>query len=199
MKTKICYNVEKIKKSLEENGYNFVKLPIAEESEDWGRHGKVYYFAKPEVKSVYYWYSFGTSASIMLNNNERVRALGSNITTNDKSVVSLNDNDWISPRLTFDGMYIEHTEDVVKWLHNHGVSQEILEDSSEEFKIYDTIVYEGVSTPQLSHGRWAYSSEPLVLDEREIEEILNDIDNDMLRKKMECILYARVFTKRGHW
>lgn len=197
MKVKICYNVEKIKKVLEENGYYFVKLHIKEEDEDWPtKTGEAYYFAKPEVISVEYWYGFGTSATINLQDGKRVRAYGSNIKTNDESVVSINHNDWISPKLTFNGEYIESTEVVTNWLLEHGVDKKDLEDSIEEFKIYETILYEGVPTPSKSHGYWGYNSESLVLDEREIEEALNNIEDDLLRKKIECVLYARVFKHR---
>ena len=199
MKVKICYNVEKIKKTLEENGYYFVKLPIKEEGEDWTKNGESYYFAKSEVASVHYWHSFGTSATINLNDGKHIRSYGSNITIDDASVVPLYQNDWISPKLTYNGEYIEATNIVDKWLIDHGISQEMLENASEEFKIYETITYEGVPTPSKSHGYWGYSSESLVLDEREIEEALNSIEDELLRKKIECVLYARVFKAQKHW
>ena len=198
MKVKICYKVEEIKKYLEAEGYVFAKIPVVEEDEDWpNKSYDAYYFAKPEVLSIRYWLSFGTTASINLIDGSFIRAYGSNIKSNDKSVVDLNNNDWISPKLTFNGEYVESTCVVLQWLLDHGISDKELESCSKEFHLYDTIVYNGVPTPQKSNGSWVYSSEPLVLDEREIETILNDIEDELLRRKVKCILYARVFNKRN--
>jgi hypothetical protein len=199
MRIKICYNVAVLKEVLKEAGYRFVKLPIKEESEDESTTGEAYYFAKSKVASVHYWHSFGTSATINLNDGKHIRSYGSNITIDDASVVPLYNNDWISPKLIYNGEYIEATNIVDNWLVNHGISQEILENASKEFKLYETITYEGVPTPSKRHGYWGYSSESLVLDEREIEEVLNSVENELLRKKIECVLYARVFTKQSHW
>ena len=195
VKVKICYNVEKIKKSLETNGYYLVKLPVVDESEDWCIKKDHYYFAKSEVESAEYYHSLGTSAIFRLKDGRYVRALGPNIRTNDDSVVEINNNDWFSPRLLFDGTCIESTDIVDKWLLTHGVSQEELDSAGEEYKIYETITYEGVTTPSKKYGCWSYSSESLILDEREIEEALNSINDELLRKKIECILYARVFKR----
>lgn len=195
MKVKICYNVEKIKAALEKNGYAFVKLPIVKESEDWGQKTERYYFAKPEVVSVDYYYGFWTSAVIKLHDGSTRTLYGPNINTKDETLLRINNNDFISPELKINDVWIEANDNVTNWLIDHGASMELLESSKQEFAIYETIEYFGVPTPSKSHGYWGYSSETLVLDEKEIEEALNSIENELLRKKIECILYARVFKR----
>ena len=70
-----------------------------------------------------------------------------------------------------------------------------LDKCKKEFNIYETIEFCGVPTPLKQHGYWAYSSETLVMDEKEIREILDDIEDELLREKTKCILYSRVFKR----
>jgi hypothetical protein len=59
------------------------------------------------------------------------------------------------------------------------------------------IEYPGVATPiPTSTGNYAYSNTPLVLTEREIDSVLNGIEDELLRKKIDCILHARVFKRK---
>ena len=195
MKTKICYNIEIIAKALKENGYGFVKLPIVEESEDWERKGYGYYFAKPEVKSIEYYHSLWTSAAVIFEDGTRKRALGKGVTSNVE-VIYLHNNDYVSPKMTVNDIWVEATEDITSWLLDHGVTMNNLEFCKQNFDVYETIEYIGVSTPSKSHGHWGYSSENLVLYEEEIKTILNSIEDELLREKVKCILYARVFKHR---
>lgn len=197
MNIKICYNVEIIGKELEKNGYNFVKLPVIRESADHCTHSTGYYFSKPEISSMkYYNNGFWRSVRIKIDNGEDVVAHSSNLKSNDMSLVRINDNDFISPELIVNDIWIESSDDVVNWLIKHGISMDLLEYSKREFTLYDSIEYPGVPTPSISHGYWAYSSDALVLDEREIEIVLNSIEDKLLREKIKCILYARVFTNK---
>ena len=196
MKIKICYDVEKIAKALKANGYNFVKLPVIKEEEDWGKKAECYYFAKPEVSSIEYYYSLWTSAKIKMKDGSDKEAFSSNINSDDKSLVRIKDNDFVSPELTVNDTWIEAVDTVTNWLIKHGASMDLLESSKKEFTVYETVEYEGVPTPSISHGYWAYSSETLVLDEREIESVLDGIEDEILREKIKCILYAKVFKRR---
>lgn len=194
MKTKICYNVDVLKEVLAKRGYNLVNLPIVREDEDWGDiEGNGHYFAKPEVKSVNYCYSFITSATVLLVDGTKLHMLADNVNARDKEALRIDHNNYLSPRFSMDDVWIEARDDVTNWMLDHGVSIEVLRKSSKEFQIYETIEYPGVSTPSKEFGSWSYSSEPLVLDEREIETALNSIEDELLRKKIECVLYARVF------
>ena len=195
MKTKIMYDTVALLEILADQNYEFVKLPIKRESEDDYSEGHAYYFAKPEVDRIDYWFSMGETAVIYLKDGRGIQGLGSYVVSQKDDWVKLHDNDYISPKIKYDGRYIESTEQLNVWLLKHGVSQEELEDCSHEETLYETVKYEGVPTHRRSYGNWAYSSEDLVLDEREIEEALHDIKDDLLRKKIECILYARVFKR----
>lgn len=196
MKTKICYNVEIISKALESIGYIFVKLPVIKTDEDFYKKSECYYFAKPEVSSIKYYFGLWTSAVIKLNTGENIKAYSSNVNCDDTNLVRIKDNEFISPELIMNDIWIESTDDVMNWLIKHGISMDALESCKREFTLYDSIEYHGVPTPSISHGYWVYSSNTLVLDEREIEVVLNSIEDKILRKKIESILYARVFTDK---
>lgn len=196
MKTKICYNVEKISKTLEDNGYNFVKLCSAKNSECYSKKPECYYFAKPEVTSIEYYYNFGVTAIIRMKDGNDKRAISSNINPDDKEAIRIDDNDFVSPELTVSDIWVEAVDIVTNWLIKHGVPMDLLESSKKEFTVYETIEYCGVPTPSISHGHWSYSSNTLILDEREIELVLNGIEDEVLREKIKCILYARVFKCR---
>lgn len=195
MKTKICYDIEKIAEVLKVNGYDFVKLPIIDESEDWKQKTYGYYFAKPEVKSIEYYYSLWTSATVIFEDGTRKRALGKNVTTNGE-VIYLHKNDYVSPKITVNDIWAEASEDITNWLIDHGATMDRLESCKQHFDVYETIEYIGVPTPSKSHGYWGYSSENLVLNEKEIKTALDSIEDELLREKIKCILYARVFEHR---
>lgn len=195
MKVKILYDVLGLLELLTDRGFDFTKIPTKDEWEDDMKQGHSYYFSKPEVVSIDYWHSLCTTAIIHLEDGQSIQALGSNITSNNPHSVALNQNDFISPILRYNGKYIEATEIVDKWLISQGISQEQLSYCSHEEAFYETITYTGVPTPSLRFGSWTYSSEDLVLSENEIQETLQSIDNVLLRKKIECILYARVFKR----
>lgn len=195
MKIKLCYNLEKIKQVLEENGYYFVKLPVTKSSEDWDYDTMGYYFAKPEVASVDYSYWLWTTAVVTMQDGSVQKMYGSNIESKDEDLLRIDNNDFISPILSVNDIWIESNEHVTSWLIGHGVSMELLESNRREFAVYETIEYVGVTTPSKFRDYWSYSSETLVLDEREIKTALNSIDDELLRKKIECILYARIFKR----
>lgn len=192
MRTKICYDVNALIPKLAVQGYNFVNLDVYEYAEDWERNKKSYYFAKSEVKKISYFYGFGTTASIELKDGRKIKGLGDNISSNVEHV-RLSDNDYISPILLVTDNWVESTDKLVNWLLKRGVTMEDLESCKQEFTIYEVVEFVGVPTPMKEHGYWAYSSNTLVMDEKEIDTILNDIEDELLRKKVECILYARVF------
>ena len=196
MKVKICYNTDSIKDLLTKQGYSLVNLPVVNEDEDWSSKTTCYYFSKPEVKAVKYYYSFVTSATIHLADGTKLTLLADNVNVNDMEALRITNNDYISPKFAIDDVWIEATDTMTNWLVAHGVSIETLKECSKEFQIYDTIEYLGVCTPSKEFGMWSYSSKDLVLDEREIETVLNSIEDELLRKKIECILYARVFKRR---
>lgn len=106
--------------------------------------------------------------------------------------------DVISPKLVmYDDNYVERTDSLEAWLIYQGVDVIELEANAKEIKVYHRVEYPGVPTASLTKsGNWCHSSEDLVLDEREIDTVLNGIEDIVLRQKIKDILYARVFRKR---
>lgn len=199
MKTKICYNLDELQKLI--TGHTLRRIDFKEESEDWGKDGSRYHFALPEIERIKVYDSvFSTHMHIILKNGDDVSAYSENLGSinGNTDLVRINKNKYISPALIVNGEWIEATDELREWLNVFypAITDDILKNLSNEFIIYDTVEYPGVPTPIRHSSYWGYSSRDLVLDEREIESVLNSIEDELLRKKIECILYARVFKKR---
>lgn len=185
------YNIEKLLQALPR--FELREIPVVHKSEDDSRQVVEYYFTKKnDIKRIEYWYGFGKSMSVYCNEIKHV-LYESNVTINGTIPLRMNENNFISPKLKINSEFVESTPELVIWLKFNKVPETAMRNAMQSFKLYSTIEYPGVPTPQLSHGYWGYSSENLKLHEKEIETVLNGIDDELLRKKIECILYARVF------
>ena len=199
MKTKICYNLEGLHKLIVVGGHWFQVIKTRENSEDWGKESNKCYFALPEVDHIYIWHgTFSSTMTINLKNGDKIEAHSKNVTINgNDNLVRIECNKYISPSLHVNGNWVEATNELRNWLNVYypNITDDTLNGLSQKFVVYDVIEYTRVSNPEKWESGWSYSSKPLVLDEREIEIVLNSIDDELLRKKIECILYARVFRK----
>ena len=195
MKKCICYNIEGLLKLLP--GFELKQIRTTHESEDdeWGNKGEYYLTNKDNILRVQNYHSLFTSKTVVFNDGSKCSLYSNNVNFSDKDVLRVSKNDFISPILAIGSDYIESTSDLEEWLNFNNVTDEMLETISSTFDVYSVITYHGVSTPSKCGDFWGYSNEPLKLDDREIEYVLNSIEDELLRKKIECILYARVFQK----
>lgn len=194
MKKKICYDLEKLLKILD--GYSLKIIPTAEEDEDSSYRSFVKYFTnRDDIVDIVEYYSFWTTKVVKFVDGTQVSLKSSNVNVDDMTLLRINTNDIISPSLIVNDNYVEASKDLLEWLHARGISDELLKNIEETFNIYDTVEYPGVPTPIRHDNCWGYSDKALVLDEREIETVLNGIEDIVLREKIKCILYARVFKK----
>ncbi len=194
MRTCLCYNVAELEKLLQ--GYKLERIKAIIEDEDDSRTSFEYHFVLSDVDHVHYYTSLFTSMIINMADGTNYRALSDNVNTSDANVLRITNNDIISPKLEISGNYVEATEFLRNWLLERGITENMLNLISKSFTLYRTVTYEGI--PSISKGirGWVYSSTDLVLDEREIEKVLNSIEDELLREKIKSILYARVFKKR---
>ena len=194
MRTCLCYNLAELEKLLQ--GYKLERIKAIIEDDDDSRTSFEYHFVLSDVDHVHYYTSLFTSMIINMADGTNYRALSDNVNTSDVNVLRINNNDIISPKLEVSGNYVEATEILRNWLLERGVTDNMLNPISKSFTLYRTVTYEGI--PAVSKGKrgWVYSSTDLVLDEREIEKVLNSIEDELLREKIKTILYARVFKKR---
>lgn len=208
MKKQTTLNINILLPILEKHGYTLRQIPC---KYDFGADGEKstveWYFAKANVKSIDYWYVFGERAQINLGKSSptSIRADADNVATYDYAGnmhPKLSNNDYISPRLSRSDDYIGNNEKVQNWLLSHGCTPEDLNLATYEQTIYESVTYPGVPTPYLSNAGinncevssyFLYDTEDLVLDEREIEVVLNSIQDKVLKEKIKLILYARVF------
>lgn len=202
MKVKICYNASKLEEIL--HGYELRRLPCSECSEDWDDKTSKYYFCLPKVVSIHISMGFWDTMYISMSDGSEIKAMSENVNTDDKTLLRINSNTFVSPELKINGEWVEATNELTAWIKKYATGAEnavsldvFLNDISKQFEIYDVIEYPGVPTPSKHNDRcWGYSDTPLKLDERDIQVVLNGIEDELLRKKIECILYARVFKKR---
>ena len=195
MKQKICYNLEGLLALLDE--YKLRVISTGKEDEDSAYRSFGKYFAKrDDIVDIINYYSFWTTKTVKFADGTKISLKSNNINVDDETILRINRNDIISPEVFVNENYVEATKDFVEWLHYMGISDEMLKNIEEHFTIYDIVEYPGVPTPIRHNGYWGYSSEHLTLDEREIETVLNGIEDITLREKIKCILYARVFKKR---
>ena len=196
MKQKVCYRLDDLMKMLPD--FKLVASKVIHESEDDSSAGTEYRLSNREdIKLIKVFHGWGTSLTVEYENGEKFDFYGDNLTIYGRKINRINSNSIISPRLYMGGNFVESREDLDKWLKYQGITEEQLEAISEATTVYEIIEYIGVPTPsKSSHGNyWGYSSENLKLDEREITQVLDSIEDEVLREKIKCILHARVFKR----
>lgn len=195
MKQKTCYNLEGLLALLD--GYKLKVITTGKEDEDSAYRSFAKYFTnRDDIVDIIEYYSFWTTKTVKFADGSKISLKSSNVNVDDETILRINTNDVISPEVAINENYVEATKDLIEWLHARGISDDALKNIEETFNIYDTIEYPGVPTPIRYDKYWGYSNRTLVLDEREIETVLNGIEDITLREKIKCILYARVFKKR---
>lgn len=195
MKKKICYKIENLLYLL--NGFSVKTInTLTDDEESAYASMDKYFVSRDDIVAIINYYGLWDSKVLKFTDGTKISMKSNNVNSYDKTIIRINNNNIISPKLIISDDYVEATKDLVEWLNNIGISNETLLTISEEFNIYDEIIYVGVPTPIMHSGHWGYSSEDLVLDEKEIEKVLNSIEDATLREKIKCILYARIFKKR---
>ena len=195
MKTKLCININKLMPYMKD--YALRRIDTTWDDEDYCRKYSNYYIAKNNVESVFICAgTFSKTMILSLSDNKKVELWGSNINTHDKTLLRIDETEYLSPELLVNGDLVELTPALIKWLNKiFKFTEYQLEAMSEKFVIDEEIEYPGVCTPVKCGSGWGYSSTPLVLKTSEIENVLNSIDDEELKRKIECVLTARVFKK----
>lgn len=199
MKRKICYNANELTKLLP--NYELRKFNVRICGEDDDGIDSQWYLCLPIVKDIsmnegLFW----TSMHIVLKDETEIKAESDNVHSVDgnTNITRINNNNFVSPKLRYNDGYIESTKELNDWLVLRGITENKLEGIIKTFDLYGEIEYPGVFTPEFSFERWSYSTKPLVLKEQEIETVLSGIDDVLLREKIKCILYARIFKNKYH-
>lgn len=193
MRTCLCYNVAELEKLL--HGYKLERIEVIMEDDEGVQINSEYHFVLPGVKHINCYGSLFTSMIIYMADGTKHKALPDNVITSDANILRINDNNIISPRLVLSSNYVEANEILRNWLLKRGITDNMLNVISKSFTMYGTVTYEGIPSILKGNHGWMYSSIDLTLDEREIEKVLNSIEDELLREKIKAILYARVFKK----
>lgn len=194
MDKKICYHKESLLALLPECKIQLVKTNVGSEDYEYAEN-RPYLVARDDITALRIYHSLWTSTAVYFANNSFKDLYANNVNASDRSLLRVTDNKIISPELQISDSYIGATKDLHEWLINYGLTQEQLDEITEEFTVYHTIEYPGVPDVLISGKHFAYSSNNLKLDEQEIETVLNGIEDKLLREKIRVILYARIFKK----
>lgn len=204
MKKIICYSIEKLLGILP--NHQFRRVNYVKEGDEYYSKGERLLFAPPNVCSVHVWLGlFGDSMTISLTNGEEIELHSHNVNVDDKTLLRVGKTQYLSPDLIFvNNDWVEASQDLIEWIHKYAVLSddvsnldEYLDQISRSYVIEEEITYDGVPSPCKHGSHWGYSSNPLVLRESEIDQVLNGISDELLREKINCILHARIFKKRG--
>lgn len=197
MKIHLCYSTEGLKKLL--TNHEFRCIRCISESEEWATDGKKFYFVSPDVDHIItYSSTFSKTLHIVLKNGEHISAYADNMNSHNTELIRINSNPYVCPTVQSTNDFIEATPLLTAWIKKfYNCTDEELQAITVELVLEEYIEYPGVPTPiPTSTGHYAYSNTPLILTEHEIESVLNGIDNELLRKKIDCVLHARVFKRK---
>ena len=194
MKECICYNIEKLLQLLP--GFQLKAISVVHEDEDDSQYSTEHYLtSRDNIERIEYYHSLGTSISVKYSDNSAESLFGRNFSIAGQLTPQMGQNYFLSPRVNVNADYVEATSDLLAWLQYNGVEEEALSEISDTLAVYEIVDYPGVPTPFKRREHWVYSSEDLRLEEREIQTALASIEDELLRRKIECILYARVFKR----
>ena len=202
MKTKIYYKKQELEKLLV--GYKIVHIPINNSSEDYDKSRAGYYISnRDDIIKINLNHSLWTEMILIFKNGKRECLYGDNVNTSDVSIMRINYNNIISPEIQMNECFIKKTEELRNWLVDIAkVDINKLCNIEVKFDIYDIIQYPGVGTPVFVGGSLGnnkvigISSETLKLSEFEIKEVLESIQDKLLREKINQILHANVFRSK---
>lgn len=194
MLKKICFNIDKLMEKLP--NFEILRIKSIDEDEDGIETKDKYYISsRNDINRIVSSYGFWVSREVYFSDGTSISMYGSNVNSEDKSLIRVEGNNIISRSLRIEGTYVEYDEALKKWLDYNGLTEDKLEDLKEEFDIYNVIEYPGVNNPVSYGDHFAYSNEYIKLDERDIKTVLDSIDDPLLREKIRCILYARIFKR----
>ena len=198
MNKRIGYNVKALVDKLFPC-HVFKQILTEHDSEEHYREERAWYISYPELNRVRFYHScFSDSQTLYSDEGEELHALSKNVNSDDPSIHRINKLRRISPKLVMiDEVYAEATPELIEWIHTYFVTDymvdgetvdSILSAISRTFKIDYTVEFEGVWTP-VSHDRggWFHSSKSLQLSGKEIDTILDQIEDELLSKKVEAI------------
>lgn len=201
MEKKICYKTENLLALIPNYEFKSIKTYYYHEDGDYNKEEFYLVNSRYKIEKIEISYGiFGPSVYVDFvdfkdNSCNHIQLFYDNVNSNDNTLIRIHNNSIISPKLISSDSYIEATESLVEWLKNLGVSEDSLNELGEEFEIYHTIEYVGVPNVYVKNGYTVSSSENLVLNEKDINTVLNGIEDKNLRIKIEEILYARVFKR----
>lgn len=209
MKKKLAYNVRALVDKL--FPCHTLKMIVTEHAgEEFYREEDSWYIAYPEINRVHFYYNtFSESQTIYSDEGEEAHAISKNLTySDDKLVLRINQLSQISPVLNMiDDTYCEVTEELEEWIWRYVVTSrltqgetlpEFLKQITRTYQVDYVTKFDGCCSPVYTVGSgWAYSSKSLEMTGNEVAEVLKSIDNELLCKKIECLI-NHYGTKRYH-
>lgn len=194
MEKRIGYDIQILVKRLFPC-YIFKQIQTEYDSEEHYSEKRHWYIAYPEINRVkFYDGCFSTSQYLFSDKGEEIKAQSSNVNVDDLTIPRINKLKQISPILTMiDDQYAEITKELEDWIQLYAIQENNMEDFleaiSKEFYIDAIIEYQGCPNPSKHGSCWSYSSNPLVMTASNQQKVLDGIDDELIRKQVECLFY----------
>ena len=194
MKQLVCFDSEKLMKLLP--NFEIAKIKTIMSDDDGSVARDYDYIALPGIEKITKSYGFWMTAVVKFRDGHNIKMYSSNVNSDDESLIRVEKNNIVSPKISITDGYIECNEQLENWLKVNGLDDTALDSAKEEISIYGYTEFIGVSSPVKMWDGWGMSSKPLVMSDAEIERVLNDISDEDLRRKVKCILTANIFKKK---
>lgn len=198
MLKKICYKTKNLLSLIPNYELKSIKTHYYNEDGDYDKEEFYLVNNNYKIKRITTTCSpFCFGPTVYFEDNSCVELFYENVNSEDDTLIRVHNNSIISPKLISSEGYIEATAPLIKWLKNLSVSEDSLNKINEEFDVYRTIEYFGVPNVYVDEKNRVWNtSENLVLNEKDINIVLDGIEDKNLRAKIKQILYARVFKTR---
>ena len=190
-----CYKVKELLELLG-NDFRIINEKVEENWCDWCCGGndvektnKFYLTKRNDIKEIVEWHGLWLDIVVKLLDETSLKLHSSNINSDDKTLLRINTNNFLSPAFKRQNDYILANKDLDEWLLYNGVTEEGLDAIVVEFCLYPTFVYKDIYEPIIRNeeitGSYCTS---MKIKENEIDKALKDIKDVQMRLKIERVL-----------
>lgn len=158
--------------------------------DDYSTTEENYYITnRNDIDTIDEWNGLWTAVNVKFTDGSKVELLSDNVNGNDKLLLRVTKNNFLSPAFRKRGEHIQVSQGLVDWLVYNEVTKEQLDSITDTFEMYPKYVFENIKHPVIEDGKVrGYTTANLELSEDIIDTALNDIQDIEMRLKLEAII-----------
>ena len=180
-----CLPIDKLLKMLP--GYECKQIIHIFEGDTMGTSTNEYYFVKPEVNKLFTDMDFNSDKVILILNDDT--RMDISFISHRHTMGEFKLNEWISPALNVINGYVEETNMLYAWLvATCEITDELLNNLVVQMVVHEDIQYDRCLEQPVNEVTLCKT---LVLSDVEVQKIIDCINDDDLKKKVEHILLAK--------